>query len=224
MGERTDNGRVLVELDDIVFSYEDDTPVLDRASLSISEGERIGLSGPIGSGKTTLLHMIVGLIKAHAGTVRAFGVERKKEHDFWEVRERVGLLFQDPEDQLFCPTVREDIAFGPLNQGKTREETSVIVSETLQSLGLDGYADRITHHLSGGEKSLVSIASVLAMKPDLLLLDEPSTGLDPDSFDRVRSILLSLSQAMIIVSHDERFISPITTRQVRIDCGRLIDL
>ena len=224
MGERTDNNRVLVELDDVVFSYEDNGPVLDGASLSISEGERIGLTGSIGSGKTTLLHMIVGLIKPDGGTVRAFGVERKKEHDFWEVRERVGLLFQDPDDQLFCPTVREDIAFGPLNQGKTREETTAIVSETLLSLGLDDYADRITHHLSGGEKSLVSIASVLAMKPDLLLLDEPSTGLDPDSFDRVRSILLSLSQAMIIVSHDERFIRPITTRQVRIDRGRLIDL
>ncbi len=224
MGERTDNNKVLVELDDVVFSYADNVPVLDRASLSISAGERIGLTGSIGSGKTTLLHMIVGLLKPHGGTVRAFGVERKREHDFWEVRERVGLLFQDPDDQLFCPTVFEDIAFGPLNQGKTREETSTIVSETLRSLGLDGYADRITHHLSGGEKSLVSIASVLAMKPDLLLLDEPSTGLDPDSFERVRSILLSLSQAMVIVSHDERFIRSITTRQVRIDRGRLTDL
>ncbi|MBN2185416.1 MAG: ABC transporter ATP-binding protein [Candidatus Krumholzibacteriota bacterium] len=224
MRETESNGRVLVGLDRLVFSYEDNAPVLDGASLSVSEGERIGLTGSIGSGKTTLLHIIVGLIKPQAGTVRAFGAERKKEHDFWEVRERVGLLFQDPEDQLFCPTVREDVAFGPLNQGRTREETSEIVSETLISLGLGGYADRITHHLSGGEKSLVSIASVLAMKPDLLLLDEPTTGLDPDSFDRVRSILLSLSQAMIIVSHDERFIRQMTTRQVRIEGGRLTDL
>ena len=222
MGAEAEKDMPLVELEDIVFGYEDDIPVLDGLSLSISSGDRIGLTGPIGSGKTTLLHTIVGLVKPAAGTVTVFGAQRKKEHDFWEVRGRVGLLFQDPEDQLFCPTVEEDVAFGPLNQGKTREEASQIVSETLESLGLADYAGRITHHLSGGEKSLVSIASVLAMKPELLLLDEPSTGLDPESFDRVKSLLLSLSQAMIIVSHDVRFLRDTTDRQARMESGRLV--
>lgn len=224
MGRRLDEKERLIELDRLLFSYEGSTPVLEEASLSLFAGERIGMVGPIGSGKTTLLHMIVGLLRPQGGRVRVFGSERKKEHDFWEVRERVGLLFQDPEDQLFCPTVLEDIAFGPLNLGKTREEAMMIVTETLRSLGLEGYADRITHHLSGGEKRLVSIASVLAMDPEILLLDEPTSGLDSKSYQRVSSILHSLPQAMIVVSHDEKFLQAVTDRLVRIENGRVIDL
>ncbi len=210
----------LIDFEDIVFGYEDSSrQVLQNARLSLHAGERIGLIGPIGSGKTTLLHLIVGLLMPHSGSVNVFGVPRRVERDFREVRERVGLLFQDPEDQLFCPTVLEDTAFGPLNQGKTREETSVIVAETLALLGLKGFEDRITHHLSGGEKRLVSIATVLAMNPDVLLLDEPVIGLDPDSYERIRSLILSLPQAMIIVSHDSGFIESVTTRRVRMHEG-----
>jgi cobalt/nickel transport system ATP-binding protein len=140
------------------------------------------------------------------------------------VRERVGLLFQDPDDQLFCPTVQEDIAFGPLNQGKNREQTERAVRNALSLVGMEGYEDRITHHLSGGEKRLVSLATVLAMEPDVLLLDEPENGLDPVSHERIRSLLLSLPQAMIVVSHNVEFLASVTTRCLRVEDGKLKEI
>jgi cobalt/nickel transport system ATP-binding protein len=214
----------LISLHDVSFCYPKGEDVLRGADLTVRVGERIGLVGPIGSGKTTLLHLIVGLLKPDAGAVEVLGHERKEEKDFWEVRERVGLLFQDPDDQLFSPTVREDIAFGPLNQGRSREETDTVVRETLATLNLDGFEDRITHHLSGGEKRLVSIATVLAMKPDVLLLDEPVNGLDEPSAQRVRELLLALPQAMVIVSHDREFLDSVTTRCVELRNGRVQEM
>ena len=215
------NKKTLIALSGLSFLYPNGQAVLKDASLTISQGERVGLAGAIGSGKTTLLHLIVGLLRPDHGTVEAFGRAREEERDFWEVRERVGLLFQDPDDQLFCPTVQEDIAFGPLNQGKSRSEVEVIVHRTLGLVGLEEFEDRITHHLSGGEKRLISLATVLAMEPDALLLDEPENGLDPPSYERIRSLLLSLPQAMIIVSHNVEFLRSVTTRCLRIEDGRI---
>ncbi|MBN1163442.1 MAG: ABC transporter ATP-binding protein [Candidatus Krumholzibacteriota bacterium] len=214
-------GRVLLRFKNIGYGYEKDRPVLVEAGLELAAGERVGLTGPIGSGKTTLLHLAVGLLKPDRGTIEVFGRERRTERDFWEVRERMGLLFQDPEDQLFCPTVLEDLAFGPLNQGRSREETEIIVGETLEILGLQGFEKRITHHLSGGEKRLVSLASILTMKPDALLLDEPVIGLDPESRERIRSLLLTLPQAMIIVSHDREFLLSVTNHTLALRGGRV---
>lgn len=211
----------LIRLEDVSFSYDRGPSVIDSASLNLGEGERIGLVGHIGSGKTTILHLIVGLIKPVSGIIEVFGRERLEERDFWEVREKVGLLFQDPEDQLFCPTVLEDTAFGPLNQGKSREEALQITRETLGLLGLEDFEDRITHHLSGGEKRLVSLAAVLAMRPDVLLLDEPVAGLDPESEERITEILASLPQAMIVVSHDHSFLKSVTERSIEVVGGRL---
>lgn len=210
---------LLIRVEDVDFGYEEGKPVLAGASLDLRKGEKIGLTGSIGSGKTTLLHLIVGLLRPARGSISAFGRPRKKERDFWEVRERAGLLFQDPEDQLFCPTVLEDTAFGPLNQGKPREEVYEIVRETLDMLGLGGFEERITHHLSGGEKRLVSLAAVLAMKPDVLLLDEPLAGLDLPSSVRIRDLLEMLPQAMLIVSHDASLIDSVATGSVRIESG-----
>ena len=130
----------------------------------------MGLTGPNGSGKSTLLKLIVGLVRATAGRVEVFGRFRTCERDFHEVRGRVGLLFQDSDDQLFCPTVAEDVAFGPLNLGQSRDAARRIVTETLDALGLADYQDRITYQLSGGEKRLVALAAVLAMQPEVLLL------------------------------------------------------
>ena len=211
----------LIALSGVRFLYPNGQAVLKDANLIIHPGERVGLVGAIGSGKTTLLNLVVGLLRPDHGTVEVLGRPRREERDFWEVRERVGLLFQDPDDQLFCPTVQEDIAFGPLNQGKSRSEVEVIVRRALGLVGLEGFEDRITHHLSGGEKRLVSLATVLAMEPDALLLDEPENGLDPPSYERIRSLLLSLPQAMVIVSHNVEFLQSVTTRCLRVEDGRV---
>lgn len=218
------DGSKLIRLRDISFCYPKGEQVLTGANLSLKAGERVGLIGPIGSGKTTLLHLIVGLIHPDAGSVEVLGRARHEERDFWEVRERVGLLFQDPEDQLFSPTVREDIAFGPLNLGRGREEIETIVRQALSHVGLEGFEDRITHHLSGGEKRLISMATVLAMSPDVLLLDEPANGLDEEATERIRALLLTLPQAMIVVSHNRTFIESITTRAVWLKGGKIVDV
>ncbi|MBU8920944.1 MAG: energy-coupling factor ABC transporter ATP-binding protein [Bacteroidales bacterium] len=211
----------LVSLRDIHFSHEGGRSVLSGASLDLFEGQRIGLRGHVGSGKTTVLHIIMGLLKPGSGVVEVFGKLREEEKDFREVRGHAGLLFQDPDDQLFCPTVLEDTAFGPLNQGYTREEALEISTSTLRLLGLDGFGDRITHHLSGGEKRLVSLATVLAMKPEVLLLDEPLSGLDPRSSERIVEILAGLTQAMIVVSHDRSFLESATESSLVVSDGSI---
>jgi cobalt/nickel transport system ATP-binding protein len=214
----------LLALKGVSFRRPHVDPVLNDIDLAVHPGERIGLMGAIGSGKTTLLHLIVGLLSPQEGRIEVFGRIRREEQHFWEVRERVGLLFQDSDDQLFCSTVSEDVAFGPLNQGKGREDVHQAVHRALDMVGMAGLEGRVTHHLSGGEKRLVSLATLLAMEPDMLLLDEPENGLDPASYDRLCQLLLSLPQAMIIVSHSETFLRDVTTRRVAIADGMLTTL
>ncbi len=196
-------------------------PVLDGVDLALGPEDRVALVGPNGSGKTTLLHLAVGLLRPTGGEIEAFGEVRRTEKDFRDVRGRAGLLFQDPEDQLFSPTVAEDVAFGPLNLGRTREEALAATAETLETLDLAGYEDRITHHLSYGEKRLVALASVLAMRPEVLLLDEPTDGLDEHYEGRLTAILGGLGQAMLVVSHDRAFLRRVAKRAVRLSSGRL---
>ncbi|MHC4713167.1 MAG: energy-coupling factor ABC transporter ATP-binding protein [Planctomycetota bacterium] len=212
----------LIELRGVEFSYDSARVVLKDLDLALNPGERLGLVGPVGCGKTTVLHLIVGLVKPTRGTITAFGSERREEAEFHEVRRRAGLVFQEPDDQLFCPTVLEDVAFGPLNLGRTREEALSVASETLRLLNLEGFEERVTYDLSGGEKRLVSIATVLAMQPDVLLLDEPTTGLDEESKSRVAGILRGLPQAMIIVSHEHEFVRDLTTRTAFLEGGRIV--
>lgn len=204
----------MIALRDVSFAYDAARPVLRNVGLEIRAGERIGLTGPNGSGKTTLLHLIVGLVRPSSGEVVCFGERRTHESDFLEVRRRVGLLFQDSDDQLFCPTVGEDVAFGPLNLGKSRGETESLVRRALEAVGLLGYEQRVTYKLSGGEKRLVALATVLAMEPDVLLLDEPMTGLDAEHEQRVRTVLEQLPQAQLIVAHNRDFIDAATQRRV----------
>jgi cobalt/nickel transport system ATP-binding protein len=211
----------LIYLDEVSFSYGPQRPVLRNCTFRLGAGERVGLIGPNGSGKTTLLSLIVGLVRPTAGRVEVLGKARSREADFHDVRRRVGLLFQDADDQLFCPTVAEDVAFGPMNLGKSREEVRRIVARTLRRLELDGYEERITHKLSGGEKRLVALATVLAMEPDVLLLDEPITGLDEAATERVLDILAELPQAMLIVSHDRSLLKRLATRTLVLTDGKL---
>jgi cobalt/nickel transport system ATP-binding protein len=211
----------LVVLNEVHFAYPPNPPVLAGCSLRLAPSDRVGLVGSNGSGKTTLLKSIVGLVRPTAGRVEVFGQPRTRERDFQEVRGRVGFLLQDSDDQLFCPTVAEDVAFGPLNLGKSREQVSAIIARTLEALGLEGYDDRITHQLSGGEKRLVALAAVLAMQPEVLLLDEPTSGLDDDATERVVEVLAGLPQAMLIVSHDRSLLHRIAATCLRLSAGRL---
>ena len=212
----------LIALDNIHFNYGDHA-VLEGVDFSLRAGERVGIVGPIGSGKTTLLHLIVGLLKPSSGCIRVFEKVRRKESDFHEVRVRVGLVFQDPDDQLFCPTVLEDVAFGPLNLGRDVTEAKRIARDALARVGLEGFGERITYKLSGGEKRLVALATVLAMEPEVLLLDEPTASLDSESVHRVVETLNELPQSILVVSHEAGFLSRVTTRSVSLDGGKLED-
>ncbi|KZZ62591.1 energy-coupling factor ABC transporter ATP-binding protein, partial [Oleiphilus sp. HI0128] len=160
----------LIETRGLSYRYPRRGEVLSHVDFSLYSGDRVALTGPNGAGKTTFLHLLVGLKKAKSGDVFAFGKFRKQESEFVEVRAKAGFLFQDPDDQLFCPTVLEDVAFGPLNLGKTRERAFEKAKQTLRSLGMAGFEKRVAHQLSGGEKRLVALASVLAMEPEVLLL------------------------------------------------------
>ncbi|MBB4264867.1 energy-coupling factor ABC transporter ATP-binding protein [Roseospira visakhapatnamensis] len=213
---------VLFEVAGLCFAYPRRPPVLTDATMTLAAGERLAITGPNGAGKSTLMQILVGLLTPQAGRIVAFGAERRVEADFQEVRRRAGYVFQDPDDQLFCPTVAEDVAFGPLNLGLSRAEALAVVDQVLARVGLEGFRDRITHKLSGGEKRLVSLACVLAMEPEVLLLDEPTNALDEDTTARLSEILRGLPQAMIVISHDPHFRRRIATRTLRLQQGRLV--
>lgn len=211
----------LLRFNDIRFAYDPRRPVLDGCSCSLAQGDRVALCGDNGSGKSTLLKLAVGLLRPAQGSIWAFGRDRTSEADFYEVRCRAGLLFQDADDQLFCPTVAEDVAFGPFNLGKSRDEVQRIVAETLAELGLSGYEERVTHKLSGGEKRLVALAGVLAMRPDVLLLDEPAAGLDEAAVARLADLLNRLPQTMIVAAHDRAFLAAVTRLRWQLQQGRI---
>ena len=210
----------LFDLDDVRVTRAGRV-VLDGASLTLHPGERLALVGANGAGKTTLLRTLVGLETIAGGRLGAFGAERRREADFREVRTLAGFLFQDPDDQLFAPTVIEDVAFGPLNLGLSQAAARERAAATLARLGLSHLETRITHRLSGGEKRLVALAGVLAMEPRVLLLDEPTNALDETHLARLTEILLSLDVAMVIVSHDRHFLERLATRAVILKDGRV---
>ena len=211
----------IIDMRGVCFNYPSGPSILNDLDFELFRGERVGLVAPNGSGKTTLFHIIMGLLKPCAGEVRIFGRTVHREQDFIEVRQRIGMLFQDADDQLFSPTVLEDVAFGPLNLGKSREEAAAIARRTLARLGLEGFENRVTFRLSGGEKRLVSLATVLAMQPEVLLLDEPTSGLDDDATRRVTEILARLPQAMLIVSHNHTLLDTLATTSLHLANGRL---
>lgn len=211
----------LLALAGVRVERADGRMVLDGVDLTVAAGERIAIAGVNGAGKTTLLRTIVGLQRAVAGTIWAFGRRRERARDFHEVRLRAGLLFQNPDDQLFSPTVREDVAFGPRNQGLSAGEAHARADEVLRALGLDGFEGRATHRLSGGEQRLVALATVLAMRPDVLLLDEPTAGLDEDAERRLVETLDGLPQAQLVVSHERGLIEKLGLAERRLADGRL---
>jgi len=212
---------LVIHLEDVCFSFPGGSPVLDKVNLKLYKGDRFGLMGPNGSGKTTLFHIIMGLLKPTSGRIEIDNRPAKTEKDFRAIRRKIGLLFQDADDQLFSPTVLEDVAFGPLNLGKTREEAIEIARSTLEFLGLSGFENRITYKLSGGEKKLVSLATVLSMQPGVLLLDEPTSGLDEKTQETIKGVLSDLDLSYILISHDIDFLSDITDALYAMHKGRI---
>ena len=216
------SAEILIALKNISFAYPGGSPVLDGADLDFRAGESLGLTGPNGAGKSTLLFIIMGLLKPQGGSVEIFGRPRLTEKNFQEVRPRLGFVFQDANDQLFCPTVADDLAFGPLNLGFSHDEIHQVVKETLARLGLAGFERRVTYDLSGGEKKLVAIGTALALKPRLLILDEPTASLDPRTVDRLVGVLAACGLPALIVSHDHDFLARVTGRRLTVADGRLV--
>lgn len=196
--------------------------VLQDVSFALAPGQRIGLYGPNGSGKTTLFRCITGLVRPSKGLVRFHGKALHDEKGFHALRCKVGFVLQHADDQLFFPTVLEDVAFGPLNLGLSAAEAGEQARATLQRLGLFGFEQRLTHHLSGGEKKLVALATVLAMDPEALLLDEPTNDLDQDARQRLIDILCDLPTARMVISHDWDFLSRVCGEYRTIREGHLL--
>jgi cobalt/nickel transport system ATP-binding protein len=195
--------------------------ILNNLEMVLNVGERLAIIGSNGAGKTTLLRTIAGLEHPEAGEVILFGHTCKREAEFRVQRPRIGFLFQESDDQLFCPSVIEDVAFGPRNTGVSNQEALQCAADTLSKLGIAHLAERFTHSLSGGEKRLVCLAGLFAMRPDILLLDEPTNGVDAENSAKLRAALLTFEGAMLLVSHDERFVTDIATRAAVLSAGGL---
>ncbi len=212
------HGETALCLDKVVFAYPDVPRVLNEITLRIQPGERLGVIGPNGAGKTTLFLTICGVLRPNSGGVRLFG----KAVIPGKFRPEVGLVFQNPNDQLFSPSVWDDVAFGVENLGYGEAEVAERVSQTLTELGILEYRDRPPHHLSGGQKRMVAIAGVLAMQPQLILYDEPSANLDLRSRRRLIEFLNQSPQTLLIASHDLELILELCDRVVLLDQGAII--
>jgi cobalt/nickel transport system ATP-binding protein len=212
----------VIDIKGLVFKYNDRV-VLDDLELEVRVGDRIGLIGPNGAGKTTLLYIIMGFLKPLKGKIIILEKERKEEKDFIEVRQKIGLLFQDSDSQLFCPTVKEDIAFGPLNLGKSHEEVKEIIDKVAHFFGITHLLERPVYKLSGGEKRLVALAGIFAMNPVCYLLDEPSAGLDEQSKAKLIEFLKTQS-TYLIVSHEKDFLKEVSNKIFKLEKGKLFQL
>lgn len=219
-GENRRERRAMIDLDALSFTYPDGRKALDNLSLLVREGEKVALVGPNGAGKSTLLLHLNGILRGQ-GVVRIMDSE-VGDGNLGLVRSRVGLVFQHPDDQLFSPTVFEDVAFGPLHMNLDEEEVHRRVSWAMAQVGMDGFEDRLPHHLSLGEKKRVAIATVLAMEPAILALDEPSGELDPRARRGLIDLLDSLPQTMLVATHDMRLVHELLARTVVLDGGRIV--
>ena len=215
MSDRT----LAVEMRDVEYTYPDGTPALRGVDLAIDAGESVALIGPNGAGKSTLLLHLNGILRGR-GEVRIFGLAVSQDN-LREIRRRVGLVFQDPDDQLFLTTVAEDVAFGPLNMGLRGAEVADRVHQALEAVGMAHAGDRAAHHLSFGERKRVATATVLAMRPELLVLDEPSSNLDPRGRRGLIELLNRLPVTRLVVTHDLPYAYESCTRAVILAEGRV---
>lgn len=202
----------------LAFAYPDGHQALFGVDLHVHRGERVALLGPNGAGKTTLVLQLNGILRAGAGSVAVSGLP-VEDKNILEIRRRVGVVFQDPDDQLFMPTVRDDVAFGPRNLGLKGADLDRRVADALEQVGMNDFADRPPHHLSFGQRRRVAIATVLAMQPEILVMDEPSSNLDPASRREIAEIVRSLDVTMLMVTHDLPYAVELCERSVILSGG-----
>ncbi len=205
----------------LAFAYPDGHQALYGVDLHVHRGERVALLGPNGAGKTTLVLHLNGILSAGSGTVEVSGLPVAREN-LSEIRRRVGIVFQDPDDQLFLGTVRQDVAFGPANLGLRGDELHRRVTEALELVGMAEYVDRPPHHLSFGQRRRVAVATVLAMRPEILVLDEPSSNLDPASRRELADIVRSLDVTVLMVTHDLPYALELCPRAVVLSDGSVV--
>ncbi len=195
-----------LETKNLSFTYHDGTQALKNVNIQIKKGEKIAILGPNGAGKSTLFSHFNGLTEPTSGHVEVDGEKIIYDREaLLKVRQKVGIVFQDPNDQLFAPTVKEDVAFGPMNLGLEYDEVERRIAESLEMVGMSGFEEKTPHHLSGGQQKRVAIAGIVAMRPEIMILDEPTAGLDPEGVDKVLDILNELNNegmSIVISSHD----------------------
>ncbi|MGV8173146.1 MAG: ATP-binding cassette domain-containing protein [Methanobrevibacter sp.] len=218
---------IQLSTENLSFTYPDGTQALKNINIEIEKGEKVAIIGPNGAGKSTLFSHFNGLTEPTSGCVKIEGKAISFEKDeLLKVRQKVGIVFQDPNDQLFAPTVKEDIAFGPMNLGLSYGEVEKRVEDALKMVGMENYEDKTPHHLSGGQQKRIAIAGIIAMKPELMILDEPTAGLDPDGVEKVLNIMNQLNKegmTLIISSHDIDMISKYADKIFILYNGEIIE-
>ena len=208
-------------LDDLAFAYPDGHQALFGVDLRVEQGERVAVLGPNGAGKTTLVLHLNGILRGGRGSVHVGGLQ-VTDRSLQEVRRRVGIVFQDPDDQLFMPTVADDVAFGPRNLGLAESEVQARVAEALDQVGMAEHAARPPHHLSFGQRRRVAVATVLSMRPEVLVLDEPSSNLDPAGRRELAEVLEQLPVTLLMVTHDLPYALQLCPRSVVLDDGVIV--
>ena len=215
-----------LETKNLTFTYPDGTQALKNVNLKIKKGEKIAIMGPNGAGKSTLFSHFNGLTEPTSGHVEIDGEKIIFERDeLLKVRQKVGIVFQDPNDQLFAPTVKEDVAFGPMNLGLEYDEVEKRIKDSLEMVGMSGFEEKTPHHLSGGQQKRVAIAGIIAMRPDIMILDEPTAGLDPEGVDKVLNILNNLNEegmSIVISSHDIEMVNQFADKIFVLYNGQII--
>ena len=215
------DARGTVELEHVHFRYPDGFEALSGVDLRIAAGEKVALVGPNGAGKSTLMLQLNGTLRPEHGSVRVAGMAVGKD-TIRRVRSEVGLVFQDPDDQLFSPTVFDDVAFGPLHMGLPADEVHRRVERALAAVGMAAFAHRVPHRMSLGQRKRVALATVLSMDPSILVFDEPSAGLDPRGRRELIRLLRSLGQTMLVSTHDMRLVAEVFPRTVIVDGGTIV--
>jgi cobalt/nickel transport system ATP-binding protein len=212
----------VITVDKLTFTYPPHLVALDEVSLDVRVGETVGLVGPNGAGKTTLFLCLAGVLPVPPGKISVAGLDPGRKEERRQLPAKVGLIFQNSDDQIFNATVLDDVAFGPLNLGLPREKVAAEVAESLAGVGLTGYEERVPFHLSGGEKRRVALAGVLAMRPEILLLDEPTMFLDPRGRRELLHLLKGLSATRLIATHDLEAVLELCQRVILLDQGQVL--